>query len=84
MDRNSREYELCVCKHITRGAVEDFVKENGKNMLIQSSIQRLQHRVESRLLATRITDNPNFTQACESGDGLMIMEIVDEAASANK
>ena len=27
-DRNSREYELCVCKHITRGQVEDFVKEN--------------------------------------------------------
>ncbi len=29
MDRNSREYELCVCKHVTRGQVEDFVKENG-------------------------------------------------------
>mgnify|MGYP003549677118 CR=1 FL=1 len=24
-----REYELCVCRHITRGQVEDFVKENG-------------------------------------------------------
>jgi len=29
MDRNSREYELCVCRHITRGQVEDFVKDSG-------------------------------------------------------
>lgn len=40
-------------------------------------------KIESRLLATRITDNPNFTQACESGDGLMIMEIVEAEMKKN-
>lgn len=40
-------------------------------------------KIESRLLATHITDNPNFTQACESGDGLMIMEIVEAEMKKN-
>lgn len=29
MDKNSREYEVCVCRHVTRGAIEDFIKESG-------------------------------------------------------
>lgn len=29
MDKNSREYEVCVCRHITRGQIEDFLKESG-------------------------------------------------------
>ena len=29
MDKNSREYEVCLCYHITRGDVEDFLKETG-------------------------------------------------------
>ena len=40
-------------------------------------------KIESRLLATHVTDNPNFTQACESGDGLMIMEIVEAEMKKN-
>ncbi len=28
MDMKSRNYELCVCKHVTRGQVEDYVKEH--------------------------------------------------------
>lgn len=28
MDKNSREYEVCVCRHVTRGEIEDFAKEN--------------------------------------------------------
>ena len=28
MDKNSREYEVCVCRHVTRGEIEDFISEN--------------------------------------------------------
>ena len=30
MDKNSREYEVCVCRHVTRGQIEDFLKKTGK------------------------------------------------------
>ncbi len=29
MDQNSREYEVCVCRHVTRGQIEDFLRESG-------------------------------------------------------
>lgn len=29
MDKNFREYEVCICKHVTRGQIEDFLKESG-------------------------------------------------------
>ena len=29
MDKNSREYETCACRHVTRGQIEDFIKETG-------------------------------------------------------
>ncbi len=28
MDKKSRDYEVCLCKHTTRGEVEDFIKKN--------------------------------------------------------
>ena len=31
MDKNSREYEVCVCRHVTRGQIEDYLKERGKD-----------------------------------------------------
>ena len=33
MDKNSREYEVCVCRHVTRGQIEDYLKESGKTDL---------------------------------------------------
>ena len=30
MDKNSREYEVCVCRHVTRGQIEDYLKESAK------------------------------------------------------
>jgi len=27
MDKKSREYEVCLCRHITRGEVEDIIKK---------------------------------------------------------
>ena len=29
MDKSSRDYEVCLCLHITRGEVEDFAREKG-------------------------------------------------------
>ena len=29
MDKTSREYEICACKKVTRGQVEDFLRETG-------------------------------------------------------
>lgn len=26
MDKSSRDFEVCLCKHITRGEVEDLIK----------------------------------------------------------
>ena len=27
MDKKSREYEVCPCRHVTRGQVEDIIRE---------------------------------------------------------
>ncbi|MBR5129339.1 MAG: (2Fe-2S)-binding protein [Firmicutes bacterium] len=27
MDKKSREYEICPCRHVTRGQVEDIIRE---------------------------------------------------------
>ena len=45
--------------------------------------KNITEKIEDRLLATHITNNPNFTQACASGDGLMIMEIVEAEMKMN-
>lgn len=45
--------------------------------------KNIAEKIESRLLATHVTDNPNFTQACEDGDGLMIMEIIEAEMEKN-
>lgn len=29
MDKKSREYEVCLCYHTTRGQVEDIIREKG-------------------------------------------------------
>ena len=29
MDTGSREYEVCICLHVTRGEKEDFVEDTG-------------------------------------------------------
>ena len=36
----------------------------------------VEKKVEDRLLATHIADNPNFESACMSGNGTLIMDIV--------
>lgn len=28
MDKKSRDYEICLCRHTKRGDVEDFIKKN--------------------------------------------------------
>lgn len=28
LDKSSRDYEVCLCKHLDRGYVEDLIKEN--------------------------------------------------------
>jgi hypothetical protein len=38
--------------------------------------KNLSEKIEDRLLATHISDNPDFEGACLSGNGTMIMEIV--------
>lgn len=38
--------------------------------------KKLEAKIEDRLLATHVADNPNFEAACTSGNGAMIMEIV--------
>ena len=40
-------------------------------------------KIENRLLATHLSDNPNFESACMSGDGAMIMEIVETEMEKN-
>ena len=45
--------------------------------------KNITEKIEDRLLATHITENPNFVSACESGDGLMIMEIVEAEMKKN-
>lgn len=29
IDKKSRDYEVCPCRHVTRGQVEDIVRETG-------------------------------------------------------
>lgn len=33
MDKTAREYEVCACRHTTRGEIEDFVRETGESDL---------------------------------------------------
>ena len=33
MDKKSRDYEVCLCYHRTRGEVEDIIRETGVNNL---------------------------------------------------
>ena len=33
IDKKSREYEVCPCRHVTRGQVEDYVRETRVNDL---------------------------------------------------
>ncbi len=33
MDQTSREYEVCLCCHTTRGQVEDLIRETGVDNL---------------------------------------------------
>ena len=43
----------------------------------------VEKKVEDRLLATHITENPDFTKACLAGDGQLIMSIVDNEMEKN-
>lgn len=45
--------------------------------------KELSSKIENQLLATHITNNPEFTNACLSGDGLMIMDIVEAEMKKN-
>lgn len=40
--------------------------------------------IEDRLLATHVSNNPNFESACLTGDGLQIMDIVKAEMEKNK
>ena len=45
--------------------------------------KKLEAKIEDRLLATHIANNPEFTSACMSGNGLMIMEIIEAEMEKN-
>jgi hypothetical protein len=45
--------------------------------------KNLSEKIEDRLLATHISDNPDFEGACLSGNGLQIMEIVEAEMKKN-
>ena len=45
--------------------------------------KKLEEKIEDRLLATHIADNPDFEGACMSGNGLMIMEIIEAEMKKN-
>ena len=45
--------------------------------------KNLNPKIEDQLLATHIADNPNFEDACMSGNGLMIMEIIEAEMKKN-
>lgn len=45
--------------------------------------KNLTEKIEDRLLATHISDNPKFESACLSGDGLTIMNIVETEMEKN-
>ena len=40
-------------------------------------------KIEDQLLAKHISENPEFENACMSGNGLMIMEIVESEMKKN-
>lgn len=46
--------------------------------------KNLCEKIEDKLLATHISDNPEFEGACLSGNGMMIMEIVAAEMEKNK
>lgn len=46
--------------------------------------KNLSEKIEDRLLATHISNNPNFEGACLSGNGSMIMEIIEVEMEKNK
>ena len=45
--------------------------------------KNLTEKIEDRLLATHISENPKFESACLSGDGLTIMNIVETEMEKN-
>ena len=45
--------------------------------------KNLTEKIEDRLLATHISDNPEFESACLSGNGLMIMDIIEAEMEKN-
>jgi hypothetical protein len=45
--------------------------------------KNLTEKIEDRLLATHITDNIEFEGACLSGNGLLIMDIVEAEMKKN-
>lgn len=45
--------------------------------------KNLTEKIEDRLLATHIADNTDFEGACLSGNGLLIMDIVDHEMEKN-
>ena len=45
--------------------------------------KNLSEKIEDKLLATHVSNNPQFEGACLSGDGLMIMEIVKAEMEKN-
>lgn len=45
--------------------------------------KKIETKVENELLATHISDNPNFEGACLSGDGAQIMSIIEAEMKKN-
>lgn len=45
--------------------------------------KKLEAKIEDRLLATHIADNSEFEGACLSGNGLLIMDIVEAEMEKN-
>lgn len=45
--------------------------------------KKLGPQIEDRLLATHVSDNPEFESACLSGNGLLIMNIVEAEMQKN-
>ncbi len=45
--------------------------------------KNLSSKIEDRLLATHVTNNPNFESACYAGDGAQIMSIVETEIQKN-
>ena len=48
-----------------------------------SYTKNLSEKIEDRLLATHISDNPEFEGACLTGNGAMIMEIIEHEMEKN-